>query len=364
MSSSFITHTLNKLNISNEYTTSDLVELYSYFKTLISSISENKVICEEFELENGKKDFCLQIAPKVLAPTATNSFIDEFYFEKENVETFISYRNNVLKLILSLLSKYNKKLVTIQEKINECKDMDKYKLYGELITSNLYKINNNINIDNIVLENYYDNNKQVSIPLDKKISPSLNAKKYFKKYNKLKSTLNIVTTQRIEIKSEIDYLESIVYALENSTSAQDINEIHQEIEENILKVPTMKTFTNKKDAMDIIHYQIDGFNVYVGKNNTQNDMITFKMSDKNDLWFHVQGFHGSHVLLKTNGKEISDESPILLKCAKLAALHSKACSENKVLVDYTLVKNLKKPKGSKPGFVVFNNHKTIIVDCN
>ena len=352
------------LNISHNATTNDLTKLYSYLKNLILSIDENKVICEEFELENGKKDFCLQIASKVLAPTSTNSFIDEFYFEKENHETLISYRNNVLKLILSLLNKYNKKLVTIQDKLNECKDMDKYKLYGELITSNLYKINNNINMDSIVLENYYDNNKQITIPLDKKISPSFNAKKYFKKYHKLKNTSHIVTMQRQEIQNEIDYLESIVYALENSTSAQEVHEIHQEIEENILKVPTAQTSTNKKDAMDILHFQIDGLNVYVGKNNTQNDIITFKMSDKNDLWFHVQGFHGSHVLLKTNGQEISDENPIITKCAKLAALHSKASGENKVLVDYTLVKNLKKPKGSKPGFVVFNQYKTIIVDCN
>ena len=247
MSTSLITHTLKHLNISSKSSTSDLVKLYAYFKSLIASISEKKVICEEFELENGKKDFCLQIAQKVLSPIATNSFIDEFYFEKENRETFIRYRNDVLKLILSLLSKYRKKLITIQEKLNECKDMEKYKLYGELITANLYKINNNINIDHMILENYYDNHKPVTIPLDKQISPSSNVKKYFKKYHKLKSTFHIVTTQKQEIQNEIDYLESIVYALENSTSIQDIDEIHQEIEETILKVPPQKVTTNSKN---------------------------------------------------------------------------------------------------------------------
>lgn len=358
ISKSFMLFTLEKLAINyNNFNDKDLEKLYQYLNSILS---QTNIACEEFNL-NGKKDFSLTLSN---APSSVNSFIDNFYFNKENTETFTQYRNSVLKLILSLLAKYNKKLIVIQDKLKECQDMEQYRLYGELITSNLYKINNNINIDSITLENYYDNNQLITIPLDKKVSPSYNAKKFFKKYNKLKNTLEIVTKQKLQLKNEISYLESIVYALENANSIQEIDQIHQEIEETILQItPNMQSSKKKSNnLMDILTLEINGFTVYVGKNNTQNDIITFKMSDKNDIWFHVQGFHGSHVLLKTNEKEIQDDNPIILKCAKLASLHSKASHQNKVAVDYTFVKNLKKPKGSKPGFVVFNCYKTIIVD--
>lgn len=356
ISRSFMFYTLQKLKIDEDnFNENDLIKLYEYINNIIF---QHNVSCTEFEFNN-KKDFSITISDK---PKSINNFIDEFYFNKEMNEAFVNYRNTVLKLILSLLGKYNKKLAVIQEKLNECKDMNKYKLYGELITSNLYKINNNINIDSIALENYYDNNNQITIPLDKKISPSNNAKKFFKKYNKLKHTLEIVSNQKTQIQDEISYLESIIYALDNSANIQEVDEIHEEIEENILNKNSFQTSKNKNESIELHKLNIDGFTIYIGKNNKQNDYITFKLSDKNDLWFHVQGFHGSHVLLKTNGNEIDDNNPIILKCAKLASLHSKASNENKVAVDYALIKNIKKPKGAKPGFVIFNNYKTIIVN--
>ena len=362
VSKPFIIYTLNKLSIDNTiFSEEDLGKIYSYINDIISNSNS---ICEEFD-NNSKKDFTL-ITTSNPTSFSINSFIDNFYYNKENNETFISYRNNVLKLVLSLLSKYNKKLINIQEKLKECEDMEKYRLYGELIISNLYKINNNINIEAIELENYYDNNNLITIQLDKKISPSLNAKKFFKKYNKLKNTLEIVTKQKIQIQSDISYVESIIYSLENAKKVEDIHQIHEEIEENILEKTTRtnsKVIKNKNNNSntEILTTKIDNFTVYIGKNNKQNDYITFKLSDKNDIWFHVQGFHGSHVLLKTNGKIITNDNPIIIKCAKLAALHSKACDENKVLVDYTLIKNIKKPKGAKPGFVIFNNYSTITI---
>lgn len=358
ISKSFMFYTLQKLKIDiSSFDESDLIKLYRYIKDIILQCSPS---CIEFDF-NDKKDFAITISNN---STSISTFIDKFYFNKEMTETFITYRNMVLKIISSLLDKYNKKLAVIQKKLIECKDMDKYQLYGELIIANLYRIDNNINIDNITLENYYDNNLLITIPLDKKISPSYNAKKFFKKYNKLKNTLEIVTKQKSEIQSEILYLESIIYSLETSTTIQEIDEIHEEIKENILDKNTHYISKSKNETLDLYKINVDGFTIYIGKNNKQNDYITFKLSNKNDLWFHVQGFHGSHILLKSNGEKIHDDNPIILKCAKLAALHSKANNENKVSVDYTLIKNLKKPKGTKPGFVIFNNYKTIIVDNN
>lgn len=356
ISKTFIQYTLNKLTINNiNFTDEDIENLYCYLKNIISNTN---ISCKEFD-NNGKLDFALDID---YFEASINSFIDNFYYNKEVNETFINYRNNVSKLVLSLLSKYNKKLLNIQSKLKECEDMEKYRLYGELITSNLYKINNNINLESLELENYYDNNNLIKIELDKRYSPSLNAKMFFKKYNKLKSTLEIVTTQQIQINNEISYLDSIVYALENSTDIENVYQIHEEIEENLLqKNIKNKVIKSKNDCLKLYSTTIDGFTVYIGKNNKQNDYITFKLSDKNDLWFHVQGFHGSHILLKTNNKTIEDNDPIIYKCAKLAVIHSKASNENKTYVDYTLIKNIRKPKGAKPGFVIFNSYNTIIV---
>lgn len=357
ISKTSIQYTLNKLTISNiNFTDEDIENLYCYLKNIISNTN---ISCKEFD-NNGKLDFALDID---YTEVSINSFIDNFYYNKEVNETFINYRNNVSKLVLSLLSKYNKKLLNIQSKLKECEDMEKYRLYGELITSNLYKINNNINLESLELENYYDNNNLIKIELDKRYSPSLNAKMFFKKYNKLKSTLEIVTTQQIQINNEISYLDSIVYALEKSTDIENVYQIHEEIEENLLqKNIKNKVNKSKTDCLKLYSTTIDGFTVYIGKNNKQNDYITFKLSDKNDLWFHVQGFHGSHILLKTNNKTIEDNDPIIYKCAKLAVIHSKASNENKVAVDYTLIKNIKKPKGAKPGFVIFNSYNTIIIE--
>ena len=356
VSKQYVTFTLNNLNISSSnFTNEDLIKFFNYSNSILNSYNNT---CASFEFNN-KQDFtvCLNKNNNI----SVNSFIDDFYFNKENTEIFKNYRNNILKLILSSLNKYNKKLLNIQNKLNECKDMDTYKLYGELITANLYKINNNFNISNIELENYYDNNNLINIKLDNKYSPAINAKNFFKKYNKLKNTLAIVSLQKNEILDEIQYLQSIVFSLENCSSIQEVDEIYQEISDTILR---NNNNNNKKanKTLEIKEIIIDGYKIFIGKNNRQNDYITFKLSNKNDLWFHVQGFHGSHVLLKNNNTLINYDNPIIAKCAKLAALNSKSSNENKVAVDYTLIKNIKKPNGAKPGFVVFNKYNTIIVN--
>lgn len=359
MSKTFVKYTINLLNIDeNNYTTDDLSKIYYY---ILEVINNKKIDFEVLNLNN-KSDFTIKISSNE-SQNSLNKFIDDFYFKKENDELFKNYKNNILKLILSMLSKYNKKLDSIHQKLEDCKNMNTYKLYGELITSNLYKINNNINCEELKLENYYDSNNILTIPLDKKYSPSYNAKLYFKKYNKLKNTQSIVSVQKENIEREISYLETIVFSISEATTIEELNEIHQEIEDNILGKKNKKTNANiKNENLNIIPLKINDFTVYIGKNNKQNDYITFKLSDKNDIWFHVQNLHGSHVLLKTNNTLIPDNSDIIYKCAKLAALHSKASNEKKVAVDYTLIKNVKKTKASKPGFVIFNNYKTIIVE--
>ena len=365
----FLQYLLEKLHLSTSATSkNDLEILYNYIKNIINSPF---LCCLPYKYNN-KNDYIIDIAEEA-DTLEVNSFIDTFYSTKELEDGFKNYRNNILKLILAELKKYTKRLSNINQKLEECNKMDTYKLYGELITANLYKINNNINVDSIELENYYDNNNLIKIPLDKTISVSYNAKKYFKKYNKLKNALQIVNLQKKDTSGQIDYLESIIYELENAKTIEDINLIYEEISENILfkntlsnsKTSSKKNTTkkkNKEESFSPLVYTIDDYTVYVGKNNKQNDYLTLKFAHKNDLWFHTKDVHGSHVVLRTNGNEI--EQDLINKCASLAAFYSKASSSSNVAVDYTFVRYVKKPSSAKPGMVIYANYSTVNVHPN
>lgn len=365
----FLQYLLEKLHLSTSaISKNDLEILYNYIKNIINSPF---LCCLPYKYNN-KNDYIIDIAEEA-DTLEVNSFIDTFYSTKELEDSFKNYRNNILKLILAELKKYTKRLSNINQKLEECNKMDTYKLYGELITANLYKINNNINVDSIELENYYDNNNLIKIPLDKTISVSYNAKKYFKKYNKLKNALQIVNLQKKDTSGQIDYLESIIYELENAKTIEDINLIYEEISENILfkntlsnsKTSSKKNTTkkkNKEESFSPLVYTIDDYTVYVGKNNKQNDYLTLKFAHKNDLWFHTKDVHGSHVVLRTNGNEI--EQDLINKCASLAAFYSKASSSSNVAVDYTFVRYVKKPSSAKPGMVIYTNYSTVNVHPN
>ena len=317
------------------------------------------------------KDFYLYVK-ETTSNYSLNFELDDFYFEKETKELFKNYRNSILHFILSTLKKYEKRLENIDNKISECNDMEKYRLYGELITANLYRIPNK-NISEISLENYYDENRIINIPLNKEYLPSINAKRYFKKYSKLKNALAIVGKQKAETISDINYIESVVYEINICESIYDIEEIYEEISENPIfenklklkksnkKRPKAKPLTkNKTVKFNPLKYVIDGYTILVGRNNLENDYLTCKFANKHDIWFHTQDTHGSHVILKTDPGEIVSEE-ILLEAAELAVKHSKAKNSSHVPVDYCPVSFVKKPSGSKPGFVTYRNHKTLYV---
>ena len=300
-----------------------------------------------------------------------NFFLDDYYTNKESKNTFVTYRDNLLKLILGKLKKLNTSLDAVNEKINDCRDAEKYRLYGELITSNLYKINNE-HIEKITLDNYYDNNLPITIPLDKSITPSMNAKKFFKKYQKLKNSKEFIEQQKLSITNDINYLESVFYEIEAARNVEDIDEIYSEIRESNINIKKKgkKSNLNKSDKSiyknskpdkfgEILKFDIDGFTVLVGKNNKQNDYLTTRLASKDDLWFHVKDFHGSHVILRTENKIPSQAT--IVKCAELAKKYSKASQTTNVMVDYSYVKFVKKPHGSKPGMVIYTNNKSIIV---
>lgn len=364
ISKSFVSYLLQTNNINN---TSTLEEDFCLiYEKLTKIIHSCHTTCIPF-FNQGKNDYVIINSDSELSSTEVNSFLDEFYNKKETSDEFTSYRNSVLKLILNELKKYNKRLSNMNQKLEECNKKDLYRIYGELITANLYKINPNENVDHIILNNYYENNKEISIPLDKRLSPSMNAKKYFKKYTKLKNACEIVSLQKKETKSEIDYIESVIYELETAKTVSDIDAIYTEFSESFLgksvsnnKNTKKKTSKKKKEEpFSPLTFTIDGFTVLVGKNNKQNDYLTLKHAHSNDLWFHTKDIHGSHVVLKTNGEEIPQET--INKCASLCAYYSKAKNSSNVPVDYTFVRYVKKPTGSKPGMVIYTNFQTVNV---
>ncbi len=362
-SSSFISSTLETLNIANDkFSQNDLSSLYYTIKTILLNVETNNVKLVNYN----NNDYV--ITSSNIEPLQVNFFLDDFYSKKEEIDNISTYRNNLLKLVLTALKKISKKLDNINAKLKECDNMDKYRIYGELITSNLYRLDSNQNTESIVLENYYDNNNEIIIPLDKTISISYNSKKFFKKYHKLKNTLEIVSVQKQDTVKEIDYLESIVYELENANSISDLDEIYLEISENGIfkgkeKANIKKNKVNKKkvhDEYEPIVYTVDGFTLYVGKNNKQNDYITTKLGKNEDYWFHTKDIRGSHCLLKCNGENVKEHT--IIACCQIAAFHSKAKLSSNVPVDYCFVKYVKKPNGSKPGMVIYTNNKTMNVN--
>ena len=349
-----------------------LEKIYNYISKALETTENTHFDVVEKEINKKiKKDYFLQLGSNSSTPFSLNFFIDDFYYSKETNDSFKAYRDTTLKLILGILKKYNTRLINIDSKLKECENMDIYKLYGELITANLYKIENK-NLEYVELENYYDNNKLIKIPLDKKYLPSINAKRFYKKYNKLKNTLEIVGIQKQETIKELDYLESIVYELESATTIDEVAQIFDEISENVMikdtisknqkkiKVKKSKLTKNKEVSFNPIKYTFEGYTIFVGRNNKENDYLTLKYANKMDYWFHTKDIHGSHVILKCTENNMPTDD-ILYKCAEFAAKHSKAKNSSNVPVDYCLVKYVKKPNGAKPGMVIYTNNKTIFV---
>ena len=375
ISKSFISHIIDTqhLNTLSKIDDTSLEAIYTNMKHIIDATDSLQLGFDTIKDDKGNvKDYALCIKDSS-EPFCLNFFIDDYYFHKETSEEFKVYRNSISKLILDTLKKYNKRLYNINEKLKECDQMDTYKLYGELITANLYRIKNE-NTDTVSLENYYDNNKVITIPLDKRYSPSHNAKLFFKKYNKLKNALLIVGEQKEETMKDLDYIESVIYELEACSTIEDISNVFEEISESSVfkektekykekknpKVKKSKLTKNKYVHFNPIKYKIGDYTFLVGRNNMENDYLTLKYAKKTDLWFHTKDVHGSHCILVLNGSPIP-ENDILIKCAEITAYHSKAKNSSNVPVDICEVKYVKKPNGAKPGMVIYKNNRTIHV---
>lgn len=284
----------------------------------------------------------------------------EHYYAEKNIVTRIRQRSVDLRRIVQTAMERNVKKYDLQVKqLEDTKKREKYRIYGELL--NTYGYGAPQGAKELEALNYYTN-ETVRIPLDATLSAGENAKKYFDKYQKLKRTYEALTTLTKETKEEIEHLASISTALDIAQKEEDLVQIKEELIESgyIRRKGTAKKV---KITSRPFHYiSSDGFDIYVGKNNYQNEELTFKVATGNDWWFHAKGIPGSHVIVKTNGAEMTDRA--YEEAGRLAAYYSSAKGQEKIEIDYTQKKNVKKPGGSKPGFVVYYTNYSLVIDSD
>lgn len=276
------------------------------------------------------------------------------YYEKKQIYTTIRQKTAALRQVAQgLLSKDNKKYDLQLKQIKDTEKKDKYQLYGELITA--YGYNVPAASTQMTAVDYHTD-KEITIPLDPTMSAIENGKKYFEKYSKLKRTYEALSIIVDQTKDEISHLESILTSLDTAKDEADIDEIKSEmVEYGYLKKTSDKNSKKKAIKSKYLHYlSSDGFDIFVGKNNYQNEFITFNIADGNDWWFHAKKIPGSHVIVKSQGKELPDNT--YEEAARLAAHYSKGEGAPKVEIDYVQRRFLKKPNGAKPGFVIYHTN--------
>lgn len=340
------------------------------FSMMMQNIRDGKLSpCMVREKESGKfVDFnVLEITQfedmgEVTFFDTANEAAEAFYLKKSSLQSLKQKSGDLTKLVNTGIERCAKKLQIQNETIEKAKHKDKYKIYGDLITANIYRINQGDS--SFICENFYSENcEEISIPLKTDLTPSANAQNYYKRYTKEKTAEHEAAKQRELTIKEIDYLESVKEAIMIAESGSEISMIRQELtEQGYLKNRGGKRKEIKKSLPKPMHFvSDDGYDIYVGKNNVQNDYVTLKLSRSTDLWFHTKGIHGSHAIVRTpDAMEVPDRT--YMQAASLAAYYSKARSSENVPVDYTEVKYVKKPSGAKPGMVIYTDYNTIFAE--
>ena len=320
------------------------------------------IIFEDEALEKPLDFHCMEIHQYryVRSLESMSKVLDNFYAARDRSQRLKQKKSDVLKVVNNVMDRCNKKLAIQQETMREVADREKLKLFGELITANIYCIP--AGTKSVSLLNYYsEDSEYIDIPMDENLLPQENAQKYFKKYTKAKSTWMYTGRQLEETRKELDYLESVLHLLENCITPAETDEVRQELADQGYMVLKKKTGFKKqiKPSEPMGYKSSDGLDILVGKNNKQNDYLTLKLASSNDIWFHTKNIPGSHVIIRKLQHDIPEST--LKEAAMLAAWHSKAKMSSNIPVDFTAVKNVKKPSGAKPGMVIYENYRTITV---
>jgi len=291
--------------------------------------------------------------------------LDEFYSEKDRKDRIKSQNQSLIKNLNNSSLRLTKKLKLLEKELDQSRKKDNIKIKADLLNANIFKLKKGM--AEIELENFYsENQEKIKIILDPSKIPAENVQRYYKKYKKAKNAEEALTKQISKTKSEISYLNSVLYELESLNSETELAEIKAELidsgylKDRSKKKKPSKKFSKNDEKTSFLKFETkDNFTILVGRNNMQNDKLTLKTARKTDIWFHVKDCPGSHTVILTNGKKPSFET--LIFAAKIAAHYSKAKNSSQVPVDYTQIKNVKKPNGAKPGMVIYENYKTLFV---
>lgn len=339
----------------------EMENIFNSFSHIMENVKNGSFQPTIYFENNIPKDFC-SLPLKIYSgldydSTPYISEVLEMFYSRKSAFTRIRQKSSDLRQIVNtILQKDYKKYDLQLKQIKDTEKKEKYKIYGELITAYGYSLEDGS--ATLECNNYY-NGEDIVIPLDPELSPIENAKNYFNRYAKLKRTFEALSEIVEETETEIKHLESISSALDLAESEADLNEIKDELME-FGYVRRKKTEKKPKLSNKPLHFiSSDGFHIYVGKNNYQNEEITFKLASGNDWWFHAKGIPGSHVLVKTQGKELPDNT--FEEAAKLAAFYSKGRNQEKVEVDYLEKRNIKKPGNYKPGFVIYHTNFSMAI---
>lgn len=293
--------------------------------------------------------------------SSLSQLLDRFYFGKASRDRVKQQANDLERFIANEIEKNKKKIGKLKQTLNDANEADKFQLYGELLTANLYQISRG-DSEVEVLNYYSENGEKIVIPLDPTRHPSSNAQRYFQKYQKAKNSITVVEEQITKAVGEIEYFDMLLQQVETA-STKDIQEIREELaEEGYLKIKQKRNQKKMKPQKPILELYIssDGTEILVGKNNKQNDYLTNKVARRDDIWLHTKDISGSHVVIRST--EPSEET--IKEAATIAAYFSKARHSSSVPVDFTKVRNVKKPSGSKPGFVIYEQQQTVYVTPN
>lgn len=295
---------------------------------------------------------------KISCKSMSNA-IENFYESNKSNDRLRQIKNNLLRKINSQIKLVNKKIDILNKNLSKEKNMDSIRMKGDLLAANVNKLNKGYK--EIILKDFYNNNKDIKISLDSRKNPWENVDSYYKRYKKIKNSIDFAKDDLPKQKNLLEYLNQVSDFVERSESISDLDEIKEELIENkIIKNTSRNKKKTKSKSKPMQFKTVDNSNIYVGKNSRQNDYITLKLANKNDYFFHVRNAPGSHVILKTN---LLNENDIKI-ASYLAASNSSQAKSNKVDVDYTEKKNVNKSKGAKLGMVYYENFKTITVNMD
>lgn len=347
---------------------SDLAKLWNVFQNLLHDTIARKRPSLAVDEDGTPVDFApFSLTAKGVSYLETSTLseaIDKYYQYKERQSSLKQLAGELTQAISTHLRRIESKIEKQEETLKEAKDAEQYRIQGELLTANIYRIARGMT--SITVENFYDPAAKITIPLDPMLSPADNAQKLFRQYTKLKNSLAVTSEQLACSKAERDYLLGVLTSIELAESVDDLAEIKEELAAGGYlaerKQRTESRRNRKPVSAPLRLVSSDGLTIYVGRNNRQNDRVTFGIGKPDDIWLHVKDIPGSHVLISSGHQSVPDTT--LEEAAILAAYYSKGRHSTNVAVDYTRRKYVRKPSGAKPGQVIYDHHSTILVTPN